>query len=325
MLARERAAELDHQVADLDHRGAKLRDPFGGEEIEIDAAMDAALAEMAVVGRRRQVVAGRAAARNGAENRPGAPAAPRMSSAPGQVRGWPGTNAPAPSPDSRRLQTARCSTASNSSATPAHARIAPGLRASAPRPPPRASSAVSAPSSTIRNARPSGSSRTAVDAPWRARNRADDGRSPPAPADDAPISTAPDRPRGKRRRSPAPPARAGAGFGTSRTVAASVTRERPLRADQRARQVEAVLGQKLVEVVAGDAARNFRIAPSNLVAVALRERARRRHKSRRSRPPRAAAASASPSPPRRASAGCRRKAATSSASTLSTVLPWAAE
>ena len=51
--------------------------------------------------------------------------------------------------------------------------------------------------------------------------------------------------------------------------------ERPFRADQRARQVAPALRQKLVEVVAGDAARNFRITPPNLISRALYERARR--------------------------------------------------
>ena len=47
----------------------------------------------------------------------------------------------------------------------------------------------------------------------------------------------------------------------------------PLGTDQRARQIVPAFGQKLVEVVAGDAARNFRIAPPNLLGRALRERA----------------------------------------------------
>ncbi len=52
-------------------------------------------------------------------------------------------------------------------------------------------------------------------------------------------------------------------------------RQCALRADQRAREVVAALRQKLVEVVAGDAAWNFRIAPPNLVRRALCKRARR--------------------------------------------------
>ena len=43
-------------------------------------------------------------------------------------------------------------------------------------------------------------------------------------------------------------------------------------ADQRARDVEAVLGQQLVEVVAGDAARDVREARADQVGVAVAQR-----------------------------------------------------
>ena len=49
-----------------------------------------------------------------------------------------------------------------------------------------------------------------------------------------------------------------------------------LGADQRAGDVEAVLGQQLVEIVAGDAARNFRIARADQVGVAARNASSRR-------------------------------------------------
>src|SRR6185437_8960142 len=56
MLARKRAAELSHQVANLKHRGAKRSRPFGGGEIEIYSTMDTALTEMTVVGCRLKLV-----------------------------------------------------------------------------------------------------------------------------------------------------------------------------------------------------------------------------------------------------------------------------
>src|SRR5271156_4565376 len=49
MLAGKRAAELDHQAGDLFHRGAKPCDAGGAFEIEIDPAMDASVAEVAVI------------------------------------------------------------------------------------------------------------------------------------------------------------------------------------------------------------------------------------------------------------------------------------
>src|ERR1700694_3742219 len=58
MLARERAAKLGHQVAYLEHRGAKRLDAFGGSEIEIHPAVDAPLTEVTVVSRRREIMAG---------------------------------------------------------------------------------------------------------------------------------------------------------------------------------------------------------------------------------------------------------------------------
>ncbi len=56
MLTGKRAAKFNDQIAQLNHRGAKLRDAVGGEEIEVDAAMQTAFAEMTVVGRRREIV-----------------------------------------------------------------------------------------------------------------------------------------------------------------------------------------------------------------------------------------------------------------------------
>ena len=50
------------------------------------------------------------------------------------------------------------------------------------------------------------------------------------------------------------------GLGTRRTRRLEDVTQRPLGADQRARDVEAVLGQQLVEVVAGDAARDVRVS-----------------------------------------------------------------
>src|SRR5579863_867944 len=57
MLAGKRAAELRHQLSQIDHRGAELRDPVGGEEIKVDAAVNATLAEMSIVGCGGEIVA----------------------------------------------------------------------------------------------------------------------------------------------------------------------------------------------------------------------------------------------------------------------------
>ena len=86
---------------------------------------------------------------------------------------------------------------------------------------------------------------------------------------------------------------------------------RRLRADERARDLEPLLGEQLVEVVARDAARDLRIAGADLVA---RSRRRARAAARRSRPARprrrarCAAARRGTSAPR-APRGCPRRAA----------------
>src|SRR6202022_942387 len=59
MPARERAAKLGHQVADLEHRGTKRLDAFDSSEIEIHPAVDAALTEVTVVGRRLEIMPGK--------------------------------------------------------------------------------------------------------------------------------------------------------------------------------------------------------------------------------------------------------------------------
>ena len=50
MLARERAAVADHQVGRLVHEGAELADALRRLQVEVDAHVDAALAEVAEVG-----------------------------------------------------------------------------------------------------------------------------------------------------------------------------------------------------------------------------------------------------------------------------------
>src|SRR5579859_6040994 len=56
MLAGKRTSEFDDQIAQFEHRGAKLRDAVGREEVEVDAAMHAAFAEMSIVSRRREII-----------------------------------------------------------------------------------------------------------------------------------------------------------------------------------------------------------------------------------------------------------------------------
>src|SRR5260370_1483379 len=56
MIARECPAEFRDEVADFEHRGAKRRYAFGRKEVEVDSAMDAAFAEMAIIGRRIEAV-----------------------------------------------------------------------------------------------------------------------------------------------------------------------------------------------------------------------------------------------------------------------------
>ena len=50
-------------------------------------------------------------------------------------------------------------------------------------------------------------------------------------------------------------------------------RQRPFRADHRARQIEAVLRQQFVEIVARYATRNFRISRRESIAITIRQRA----------------------------------------------------
>ena len=73
----------------------------------------------------------------------------------------------------------------------------------------------------------------------------------------------------RRPRSRARAASDAAGMCTSWTVASSTIDAGALGADERARDVEAVLGQQLVEVVAGDAPRDVREALADQVGVAV--------------------------------------------------------
>ena len=57
MLAGKRAAKFRDQIGDIRHGGAESGDTGLGEEIEVDAAMDTAFAEMSVVGRSGQLMA----------------------------------------------------------------------------------------------------------------------------------------------------------------------------------------------------------------------------------------------------------------------------
>src|SRR6516225_2977026 len=56
MLTRERAAEFHDEVADIAHRGAESGDAGSSEEVEVDAAMHTAFAEVTVIGCRRKFV-----------------------------------------------------------------------------------------------------------------------------------------------------------------------------------------------------------------------------------------------------------------------------
>jgi hypothetical protein len=53
----QRATEFGYQIAQVEHRSAELADALGREKIEVDSAVHAALAEVAVVRGRREIIA----------------------------------------------------------------------------------------------------------------------------------------------------------------------------------------------------------------------------------------------------------------------------
>ena len=135
---------------------------------------------------------------------------------------------------------------------------------------PRASSAVSPPSSTIRKPPPAGSSRSTSARPFVAAEL--DQLLIEAFQRLRPMFENPRHLIGRQEHvveAQHHQGRVCVGARTSRTVADQRRRQRPFGADQRARQVEAVLRQQLVEVVAGDAPWNLREAAREPVAMAV--------------------------------------------------------